>query len=223
MAGCSVAGKVFGGWLGLLVLGSSLLFPVVNAETVEPALDDGQSVADRLREFQRQTRSLRGVFHQQLIESNGLVDEQSRSGDFWVERPDKIRWHYRQPYEQLIVADGFKVWLYDPDLEQVLVRDLDASGDDVAGLLLGSGEDIARRFTITELDNDRYLLIPLAEASAVEQVVIEFDRQLIVSLEVRDKLGSRSRFLFSGLQANVDITPERFQFTPPEGVDVVIQ
>jgi len=206
--------------IGLLILASPMAMTTVSAEAVESTAD---SVGDRLRQFQQQTQSLRGRFQQQIVESNGLVDDESRAGDFWVERPDKIRWHYRQPYEQVIVADGFKVWLFDPDLEQVLVRDLVADSDDVAGLLLGSSEDIAQRFTTTRISDDRYLLVPLAEESVVEQVIVEFQQQLIVSLEVRDKLGTTSKFEFFDLQANSKIDPEQFRFTPPDGVDVVIQ
>lgn len=186
-------------------------------------IDASAEATDRLRQFQAQTQSLQGQFQQLIIEGNGLSDEESRSGDFWVERPDKIRWHYRQPYEQLIVADGTNVWLFDPDLEQVLVRELKPDSDDVAGLLLGSGDDLAQRFAINALGENRYRLLPLATESVIEQVIIEFQQQLIVSLEVRDKLGVTSRFEFLNLQSNSDIDPERFHFIPPNGVDIVIQ
>lgn len=202
-----------------VLLGVAPLAPA-SADT-DPAINT--AVGDRLWQFQQQTQSLHGQFRQQIIENSGLADEGARSGDFWVERPDKIRWHYRQPYEQLIVADGFKVWLYDPDLDQVLVRDLAPNGDDVAGLLLGSSDDIARRFTVTPINDDQYLLVPLAEESAIEQVVIRFEQQLMVSLQVRDVLGVTSEFEFINLQANTPIDPDQFQFVPPAGVDVVIQ
>lgn len=202
-----------------VLLGLAPLAPV-SADT-DPAINT--AVSDRLRQFQQQTQSLHGQFRQQIIENSGLADEGARSGDFWVERPDKIRWHYRQPYEQLIVADGFKVWLFDPDLDQVLVRDLAPDGDDVAGLLLGSSDDIARRFTVTSINDDQYLLVPIAEESAIEQVVIRFEQQMMVGLQVRDVLGVTSEFEFLNLQANTPIDPEQFQFVPPDGVDVVIQ
>lgn len=208
---------------GLLLLVVAVAIPFGSAKAVEPSGAAERSIGDRLREFQQQTRSLRGQFQQQIIESNGLVDDEPRSGEFWVERPNKIRWHYRQPYEQLIVADGVKVWLFDPDLDQVLVRDLETDSDDVAGLLLGSSEDITQRFTVTSMSANQYLLVPLAAESVIEQVVIEFEQQLMVSLEVRDKLGTTSKFEFFEQQANPDINPKQFRFIAPDGVDVVIQ
>ena len=205
--------------MAVVLLGLVAAVPI-SAETGQST---AAAVSDRLRQFQQLTQSMHGQFRQRIIENSGLADEEPRSGDFWVERPDKIRWHYRQPYEQLIVADGFKVWLYDPDLDQVLVRDLAPDGDDVAGLLLGSSDDIARRFTVTPISEDQYLLVPLTEESAIEQVVIRFEQQLMVSLQVRDVLGVTSEFEFIDLQANTPIDPEQFHFVPPDGVDVVIQ
>lgn len=214
----------------LLVIAQLVILPVSAEDsrtgasgTARATTSGADDATNRLRQFQAQTQSLQGQFQQQIIEGNGLSDEESRSGDFWVERPDKIRWHYRQPYEQLIVADGTNVWLFDPDLEQVLVRELKPDSDDVAGLLLGSGDDLAQRFDVTAMGENRYRLLPLATESVIEQVVIEFKQQLIVSLEVSDKLGVTSRFEFLNLQSNNDIDPEQFHFIPPNGVDIVIQ
>lgn len=214
----------------LLVIAQLVILPVSAEDsrtdtsgTARGTTSGADDATNRLRQFQAQTRSLHGQFQQQIIEGNGLSDEESRSGDFWVERPDKIRWHYRQPYEQLIVADGTNVWLFDPDLEQVLVRELKPDSDDVAGLLLGSGDDLAQRFDVTAMGENRYRLLPLATESVIEQVVIEFKQQLIVSLEVSDKLGVTSRFEFLNLQSNSDIDPQQFHFIPPNGVDIVIQ
>ncbi len=214
----------------VLVLSShAVTFPALAEPTakVVATTSAAQQASDRLAQFQHHTQSLSGHFTQHLLEGNGLVDEAPRSGQFWVERPDKIRWQYEQPYEQLIVADGYKVWLFDPDLEQVLVRDLVPDSDDVAGLLLGSSANISQRFTITAINQDQFLLVPRvsesAPPSAIEQVLVEFDQQLIVSLELRDTLGASSRFEFTRLQANPAIDPAQFEFIPPDGVDVVIQ
>ena len=47
------------------------------------------------------------------------------AGTMQFSRPGKFRWEYDKPYEQLIVGDGGKLWIYDRDLNQVIVRKLD--------------------------------------------------------------------------------------------------
>lgn len=178
---------------------------------------------ERLSRFQQQVTTLHGSFTQTIIGDPGLADAEFRSGQFWVQRPDRIRWHYRQPYEQLIVADGQTVWLFDPDLDQVIVRALDEQGDDVASLLLGSGRDVSERFTVTRIDDDQYQLLPLAQNSSVSKVRLQFDQQTLVLLEVEDALGVTSRFEFATQQVNSELDAALFQFQPPDGVDVVYQ
>ena len=182
-----------------------------------------KSGGERLRQFQQQVQRLQGNFTQQVVEGGGLVDEELRGGEFWIERPNKIRWHYRDPYEQLIVADGVNVWMFDPELEQVIVRELIEDGDDVAGLLLGGGEDLNKRFTVTTLGSDQYQLIPINPESPVAQVVLFFSGELMVGLDMTDKLGVVSKFKFLDLQVNTPIDPAQFTFTPPPGIDLVIQ
>ena len=182
-----------------------------------------KSGGERLRQFQQQVQRLQGNFTQQVVEGGGLVDEELRGGEFWIERPNKIRWHYRDPYEQLIVADGVNVWMFDPELEQVIVRELIEGGDDVAGLLLGGGEDLNKRFTVTTLGSDQYQLIPINPESPVAQVVLFFNGELMVGLDMTDKLGVVSKFKFIDLQVNPPIDPAQFTFTPPPGIDLVIQ
>ena len=185
--------------------------------------DSIKSGGERLRQFQQQVQRLQGNFSQQVVEGGGLVDEELRGGEFWIERPNKIRWHYRDPYEQLIVADGVNVWMFDPELEQVIVRELVEGGDDVAGLLLGGGEDLNKRFTVTTLGRDQYQLIPINPESPVAQVVLFFSGELMVGLDMTDKLGVVSKFKFLDLQVNPPIDPAQFTFTPPPGIDLVIQ
>ena len=214
----------------VMVLAMSLGSQASRAESIQAAaeLDDIQTQAtlsgsERLRQFQQQVQRLHGNFSQQVVEGGGLVDEELRSGEFWIERPNKIRWHYRDPYEQLIVADGVNVWMFDPELEQVIVRELVEGGDDVAGLLLGGGEDLNKRFTVTTLGSDHYQLIPLNPESPVAQVQLYFRDQLMVGLDMTDKLGVISKFNFLDLEVNRLIDPAQFTFTPPPGIDLVIQ
>ncbi len=104
---------------------------------------------DKLKTFIATTHSARANFTQQVLDQNGN-QIQNASGIMEFQRPGKFRWTYQKPYEQLIVGDGTKFWLYDADLNQVTVRKLDtALGSSPAALLSGSNE-IERGFALTE-------------------------------------------------------------------------
>jgi outer membrane lipoprotein carrier protein len=61
------------------------------------------------------------------------------SGTFEFARPNRFRFSYLKPFEQQIVSDGQKVWIYDADLNQVTVRKLgQALGATPAALLAGA-------------------------------------------------------------------------------------
>ncbi|MGA7749477.1 MAG: outer membrane lipoprotein chaperone LolA [Gallionella sp.] len=104
---------------------------------------------EKLKTFIASTHSAQANFTQEVLDQNGKRI-QSASGTMQFVRPGKFRWTYRKPYEQLIVGDGTKFWLYDVDLNQVTVKKLDAAlGGSPAALLSGSNE-IERGFKLTE-------------------------------------------------------------------------
>src|SRR3990167_4300535 len=128
---------------------------------------------DKLKEFVAATHSAQANFTQVVLDQNGKRI-QSASGIMQFQRPGKFRWTYQKPYEQIIVGDGAKFWLYDADLNQVTVKKLDASlGSSPAALLSGSNE-IERDFALTE-DGSRDVLdwlqaIPKGQDSGFEKI-----------------------------------------------------
>ncbi len=107
---------------------------------------------EKLKTFIAATRSAQANFTQEVLDQNGKRI-QSASGVMQFQRPGRFRWTYRKPYEQIIVGDGAKFWLYDKDLNQVSVKKLDAAlGSSPAALLAGSNE-IERGFTLKDAGN----------------------------------------------------------------------
>jgi chaperone LolA len=141
-------------------------------------------------------------------------------------RPDKFRWTYSKPYEQLIVGDGEKFWLYDADLNQVTVRKLDAAlGSSPAALLSGSNE-IERGFTLKEGGSrdglDWLQATPKAQDGSFSAILMAFDAQSeLVLMELNDQFGHRTVLRFSGLKRNPQLAPSLFRFEPPKGADVL--
>ncbi|TXI18068.1 MAG: outer membrane lipoprotein chaperone LolA [Roseateles sp.] len=180
---------------------------------------------DALREFAREAKSGRASFTQTVTAPDGKR-KKSSSGSFEFQRPNQFRFAYAKPFEQLIVADGHKVWIYDPDLNQASSRKLgDALGATPAALLAGG--NIERDFTLKALPADEGLdwvqAQPKQADSTLQSMKLGFKGRELAALEIVDGFGQRSRISFSGLQTNVAVPAERFQFKLPAGADLIEQ
>ncbi|HZW26477.1 MAG TPA: outer membrane lipoprotein chaperone LolA [Gallionella sp.] len=180
---------------------------------------------DKLKEFIAATRSAQADFTQVVLDQNGKRI-QSASGTMRFVRPGKFRWEYSKPYEQLIVGDGAKFWLYDTDLNQVTVRKLDAAlGSSPAALLSGSNE-IERGFVLKESGTqdglDWLKATPKAQDSSFSGILMAFNAQSeLVVMELNDQFGHKTVLRFSGLKRNPQLSPSLFKFVPPKGADVL--
>jgi len=183
------------------------------------------AATDKLKSFISSTRSAQAEFTQEVLDRNGKRI-QSASGTLQFVRPGKFRWEYRKPYEQLIVGDGEKFWLYDADLEQVTVRKLDAAlGSSPAALLSGNNE-IERNFVLAESsakDGLSWLSAkPKSSETNFAAIRMGFNgRSELVTMELDDAFGNTTVLRFSRLQRNPSLAPSLFKFIPPKGVDVL--
>lgn len=179
----------------------------------------------KLKEFVAATRSAQANFSQVVLDQGGKRI-QSASGVMQFVRPGKFRWTYQKPYEQLIVGDGAKFWLYDVDLNQVTVKRLDAAlGSSPAALLSGSNE-IERGFTLKESGTqdglDWLQATPKAQDSSFISILMAFNAQAeLVVMELNDQFGHKTVLRFSGLKRNPQLSPSLFKFEPPKGADVL--
>lgn len=180
---------------------------------------------DKLKTFIGATHSAQANFTQVVQDQNGKR-MQSASGVMQFQRPGRFRWTYQKPYEQIIVGDGAKFWLYDKDLNQVSVKKLDAAlGSSPAALLAGSNE-IERGFVLKEAGSREGIewlqATPKAQDSSFSAVLMGFDADAsLVAMELNDTFGHKTVLRFSGMQRNPRVSAQQFQFTPPAGADVI--
>ncbi|WP_078085003.1 outer membrane lipoprotein chaperone LolA [Microbulbifer mangrovi] len=165
--------------------------------------------------------SISGNFRQTLKDQKGKTLQKS-SGNFSVQRPGKLRWQTGEPFPQLLVTNNKKLWLYDPDLEQVTVRPVDNRMKETPALLLGGKvEDIRGSFSV-ESKKGAYYLTPKRASAPFKSMVIRFDNQgLPETMTVRDGMGQTTDIRFNGLQANPRLSSHMFNFKPPKGTDVI--
>jgi chaperone LolA len=178
-----------------------------------------------LKGFVSATHSAQAKFTQEVTDQNGK-HIQNASGEMQFQRPGKFRWVYQKPYEQVIVGDGAKFWLYDVDLNQVTVKKLDAAlGSNPAALLSGSNE-IEHGFVLREDGSrdglDWLLATPKTEDTGFDKVRMGFDAKAeLMVMELDDAFGHKTVLRFSSMQHNPKLSAQQFRFTPPKGADVI--
>ena len=179
---------------------------------------------EMLKEFLQQTTTGRAHFAQIIVDKN-LKQLQQATGTMQFARPGKFRWEYDKPYEQTIVGDGSRLWIYDKDLNQVTVRKLDqALGGSPAALLAGSNE-IDKIYNLTNLGNQEGLdwleAVPKSKENAFERIRLGFKQGNLEAMELRDQFGQVTVIKFSAIERNPKLAPGVFRFTPPKGADVI--
>ena len=179
---------------------------------------------DQLRAFLTQTSSARGEFVQRVAARSGSAQPIS-SGRFAFQRPGKFRWTYEKPYEQVIVADGTRLLLYDRDLNQVTIRKLGAAlPSSPASILFGSNE-FEKEFEVADIgarDGLEWVRAkPRAKDSTFELIEIGFRDGLPQAMRLADNFGQVTQLIFSKLERNPKLDAEAFRFEPPKGADVL--
>lgn len=179
---------------------------------------------EQLKAFIEDTHSMQASFEQTVTQQSGRK-QQSASGTVSLLRPGKFNWRYQKPYEQLVVGDGQKLWIYDPDLKQVTVKSLGAAlGSSPAAILAGSN-DMEKNYKLTEQpgkDGVEWVLAsPKSRDSSFEQVRMGFSDRQLVTMELKDNFGQQTTIHFSKMDKNPKLAADLFNFTPPKGAEVV--
>ena len=180
---------------------------------------------DALRDFAREAKTGRANFTQVVTSPDGAKKKTS-SGSFEFARPNRFRFAYAKPFEQWIVGDGQKVWLYDLDLQQASVRPMDkALGATPAALLAGGTLD--KDFELRALPSAQGLDWVQAtprekdDNASLQALRVGFKGKTLAAIELVDGFGQRSLLSFTDVATNVALAAEIFRFVPPTGVDVL--
>ena len=191
--------------------------------------------------------SVSAEFNQKLYSVDDYLIQDS-SGHMKVSKPGKIRWVLDSPMEQWLISDGITLWLYDPDLEQVVIR---AFNSDVAAtpalLFTGSVSELASAFRVRESKSEvanpittgsespsdsgfdqatntnyrSFTLMPRDNQVLYEFLTFEFYGDKPRAITIADALGQRTKITFSNVVLNEAIDPLLYSFEPPPGIDVI--
>ncbi len=205
----------------------SLLPPTVMLAACWQLFFSAALAASPLEEYFAGLQTLQGEFRQRSL---SFADQPPMRGVFQLQRPDRFRWQYRSPYEQTIITDGQRLWLYDADLAQVSIKPMSAAMKTSGpAALLTSRRPLADLFSITALatpadDRDWYELVPTEKADEpreFEKLQIALSAQGLAVMVIFDMLGNATEITFSHLRRNLPIASDLFTFVPPPGSDVI--
>ena len=178
---------------------------------------------EQLKAFHATTKSGKVAF-KQVVAGKGPQGARESQGTFTFQRPGKFRWEYEKPFEQLIVGDGEKLWVYDRDLNQVIVRKLDRALGSNPAALLARDSALEKNFDLIDAgksDGLDYVEAKPKSESTFERVRIGFADNLPRTMQLRDTFGNVTSLTFTRFARNPALDASEFQFVPPKGADVV--
>ena len=179
--------------------------------------------AGRLDAYLSGLDTVSSQFEQRLFDESRNLLEQAR-GTVLIDRPGRFRFDYTDP-PQLIVGDGAKVWIYDPELAQATVRDVDAALGSTPAVLLTTDRPVEEGFRVEALDAgenvDAFSLEPKAEEASFTRIRLAFAGGELRRMELVDQFGQTTLLRFHDIRREAAIPAGAFTFTPPPGVDVV--
>jgi len=186
--------------------------------------DEGYAALDK---FLNGLQSLQSDFTQTVQDSRDQVTEKT-TGSLAIKRPGKFRWDYAKPHEQTIVCDGKRIWLFDPELEQVTIRNVDQTITGTPAMLLsgeGASNNLKANFNIDNAQRHEDMLIinlsPKRADADFKLVQLALKNSDLAAMSLTDKLGQTTLVEFKQFHRNVAIPDTQFTFIPPKGADVI--
>lgn len=186
--------------------------------------DDSNKALDSFLAKLEALNSMQADFVQSTRDNHNNVLQEIK-GTLLVAKPGKMRWQTQPPYSQLVVSDNQSVWLYDEDLEQVTIRDMEQRIQETPALLLsGDTQEISKNFEIQFKQDDdfsRYTLLPKDKSQLFERIEFQYYGDVLESMRIHDATGQTTEIVFSEIQQNPEVNDSMFTFKAPEGIDVI--
>lgn len=182
-----------------------------------------QSSSSQLSDLLQNLQTFQANFSQVIQDKAGSTLSQSQ-GKMALKRPGLFRWDTQKPNQQLIIADGKTIWIYDKDLEQITKQKQNASANTPGLLLSDSVSHLLTRFSIESTGTEKnniFKLIPKNKEALFQSVQLIFDQRILKQMILYDNLGQITQITFSYAKANQDLPQDLFRFHAPKNIEVV--
>ena len=180
------------------------------------------TAVQKLESFIARAKNIQANFTQTSLDEAGRA-MQTSYGVFYLQQPGKFRWNYQKPYAQQIVSKDGKVWFYDADLEQVIIKKIDQSIGDTPALLLSGSVNLSEKYTISSQGLKQGLLwiklVPKSTQSSFKHILVGLKNDVLYGMELSDNFGQLTQIIFSDVKMPDTLEPGLFEVAP-EGTDV---
>ena len=204
-----------------IILFGALVAAVVTGRAAAGDAAPGESL---VAAFVNDVTTLSARFEQSVIDAEGELLDVS-NGSIAIERPGRFLWTTDEPYEQQVIADGLNVWSYDVDLAQVTVKAQAQALANTPAMLLGGGDGAMDEFLIEETVDDGDVtwvrMVPKDDSSGFKRLVLGFEEGKLARMVFLDNLEQQTVVELSDVTYDEAFDGERFEFTPPDDVDIV--
>jgi outer membrane lipoprotein carrier protein len=192
------------------------------ADSVNVAsIENGAAQLDR---FMNGLQSMQSSFVQTVRDGNDQLVEQS-SGSLVIKKPGKFHWEYQKPNAQTIVSDGTRIWLYDPELDQVTIRRAELSINGTPAVLLSGQGSWRDSFEVEHVEQRDQMwvinLVPKKADTDFKRVQMALKNDQLMAMSLTDKLGQSTVLDFKQFKRNAAVSESQFKFTPPKNADVI--
>ncbi len=172
------------------------------------------------------TKTMQANFTQTIYDNKNKPIQES-IGRIAMQRPGKFRWEVTKPIPQLIIANESRLWIYDPDLEQVTIRILkQAAGDSPALLLSHTNVALEQEYQVLAIQKKEstltwFKLVPKKADSMFAAIQLGFQKNQIDQMQLQDHLGHTTLIQFERARLNQPLSSALFTFKPPRGIDII--
>jgi len=184
------------------------------------------SAATDLNQLLLAVNTMQANFTQTIFDNKNKAIQKT-FGRVAIQRPDKFRWEVTKPIPQLIVANQSRLWIYDPDLEQVTIRTLKTAAGEAPTLLLSYAnasldkEYNVQAMTIKSSSLRWFSLRPKNPDNVFVAVRLGFANNVINQMDLQDHLGHTTSVQFNNVKTNLPLASSLFTFKIPKAVDVI--
>jgi len=187
--------------------------------------DTSQTDSQKLQGLLEPIKSLSATFTQSIYDAEGLELDSSK-GLFKVASPAKVVWHVIAPLEQQVISDGLTLWVYDPDLDQVVINNVDNRVNATPAVLFsGNLESLEARYEVEHkslsTEAPSFLLTPRDNGSLFASIELQFAGLNPSAIIITDTLGQSTAITLDDLLVNPVLGADTFTFSIPSGVDVI--
>ncbi|WP_100640568.1 outer membrane lipoprotein chaperone LolA [Marinobacter salexigens] len=184
-----------------------------------------ESSAAELASLLRSYETYQADFIQIVVSENGNNVQETR-GSLKAKRPGLFYWETRAPLSQFIASNGETVEVYDPDLEQVTVHNLDDQVQTTPALLLsGEVDNLEETYRVSGRkisdDTREFTLEPKSEDSLFVSLRLTFFKDELQEMRMQDSLSQLSVLSFDHIRLNEAVETSAFSLEYPEGTDVI--